>query len=476
MVIIYLIFIILLSIFNYQNVGYYIKNKSYKNGIFHAIDKYNIKKIDHILENNSKAINDIESIGISPIIYCLLKNRLDLIYKLLEYEPDLELENKNQCNIYKLKIKSKVKSKNEDIEAILYYKKRTQNSEYGFTILNYIILYDQENLYDNIKYNLNLLKINKKKQSYLIFACINNKKNFVEKIIKDIPRDCLNKYINLQDNNGLTALHWASKLNLNDIVQILLDNNADINIEDNNKEIALFNAIRSCDISLVEKFMLYKFKFNINHTNKYNNSLLILAAKKNLFNIVKLLIDNNININIVNNRGKNALSYAIKNNDFQIFKILVENGIRYNNSNNFCKNKLKNDLYKRIIFLSILLNRIFESICTIEKSLNSFDILNAIENYVYYESMLINYYIISDINFLLFILNNYDSYIHYKYLNSKLLKQFINSLKNNNLVSDLINKDKNLKTCLDNFYFKLIDDLEKAKPVFNNSNSDIYIL
>lgn len=39
--------------------------------------------------------------------------------------------------------------------------------------------------------------------------------------------------VNDQDNNGQTALNWATRLGHDQVAKILIDNNADLNFQDN---------------------------------------------------------------------------------------------------------------------------------------------------------------------------------------------------------------------------------------------------
>jgi hypothetical protein len=68
----------------------------------------------------------------------------------------------------------------------------------------------------------------------------------------------------------------------------------------------------------------------------------MIACKRRYYNIVKLLVKNNININLVDNLGDNALMYAVKDKDYKnikdkeiinIIKLLIDSGININNTN-----------------------------------------------------------------------------------------------------------------------------------------------
>lgn len=91
--------------------------------------------------------------------------------------------------------------------------------------------------------------------------------------------------MNLQDKYGRTSLMYASRntrcIGSENEVEILLQNNADVNIQDMNGWTALMHAIET----------------KIYSTDR----------------TVKLLLDYNANVNLVNNDGDNALILCLRN-------------------------------------------------------------------------------------------------------------------------------------------------------------------
>jgi ankyrin repeat protein len=116
-----------------------------------------------------------------------------------------------------------------------------------------------------------------------------------------------NHNINTIFRNGYTALHMVISKNNFELIQLLLDKGANINIRDSNGNTPLNIA---CSLSIVK------------------------------VNIIKLLIDRyvveDININIPNNDGDTALSLACKNHNIIIIDYLLKNGAidSINNQNN----------------------------------------------------------------------------------------------------------------------------------------------
>ena len=63
---------------------------------------------------------------------------------------------------------------------------------------------------------------------------------------------------------------------------------------------------------------------NINLQDKDGFSALMIATDKGYLEIVKFLLENGANINLQDNNGNSALSIAIGNNDSKIKRILEE--------------------------------------------------------------------------------------------------------------------------------------------------------
>ena len=107
-------------------------------------------------------------------------------------------------------------------------------------------------------------------------------------VIKYFP-----EYINLQDNESYNALILASVTDKIDLVQLLIDNNANLDVQDN-------------------------FGYNaLHHAVRYNN-----------FNVVKLLVNNGINLNTKTLTGETALDFAIFEEHNNIEQFLRNNNAK----------------------------------------------------------------------------------------------------------------------------------------------------
>ncbi|CAD6227550.1 GSCOCG00001233001-RA-CDS [Cotesia congregata] len=114
-----------------------------------------------------------------------------------------------------------------------------------------------------------------------------------------------------KNNTNCTALHLAVSKGNKKIVELLLKNNADINIEAN-----------CLDSNEDPKYSVAKEYFN-------RTPLLLAVAQENK-EIVELLIKNNADINLKTSTGESALGLALKSNNKELIEILLTAGVDIN--------------------------------------------------------------------------------------------------------------------------------------------------
>ncbi|XP_051157878.1 ankyrin-3-like [Leptopilina boulardi] len=143
--------------------------------------------------------------------------------------------------------------------------------------------------------------------------------------------------VNTSNNEGYTPLHFAVMKNYIDIAQLLLDNGADIDIQNNINRKPFYYSKDPCMSSL---YSLYKIKIYLNNggniEDKDNNcyTLLHLAIKYNLKDVVLFLLDKESNINAVSKLGETPLHLAAKERNKEITLLLLEKGLNVNATTN----------------------------------------------------------------------------------------------------------------------------------------------
>ncbi|KAG6861364.1 hypothetical protein C0995_001097 [Termitomyces sp. Mi166 len=162
--------------------------------------------------------------------------------------------------------------------------------------------------------------------------------------------------INAMDYSSYTALHYAVKEGLTDIVELFLEHHANVNIEcsesillsavkSNNFDMTKFIIGKGADVNVkasnektplhvaVESGNLDIVKFLLDkgadiHSNKapYEDNPLYSAAKCGYFDIVKLLIDRGADIYAKSSDGRIPLHSAVEGGNLEIARLLLEKG------------------------------------------------------------------------------------------------------------------------------------------------------
>ena len=129
-----------------------------------------------------------------------------------------------------------------------------------------------------------------------------------------------------------TALHVAiSKADLN-MMRLLLNAKADVNIRGDYRQTSLQLAVNKKHLAMVN--LLLKYRPSINVLDQSDNSALHNAVLSRNLPIVKRLLQAGAQPNTVNNQGETPLTDALSRRKAQIAKQLVEKGAKVNVLNN----------------------------------------------------------------------------------------------------------------------------------------------
>ena len=127
----------------------------------------------------------------------------------------------------------------------------------------------------------------------------------------------------------------ASNKGYTETLNLLIDNGADVELQDDNKMTALMIASNSGHIEIVK--MLIKKGVNINYLDKYGRTALsIVSCDNGHIEIAKILIEAgadvninfNPNVNIQNRNGKTALYWAKQYSNTEIVEMLKNAGAK----------------------------------------------------------------------------------------------------------------------------------------------------
>ncbi|XP_019858348.1 PREDICTED: uncharacterized protein LOC109586591 [Amphimedon queenslandica] len=127
--------------------------------------------------------------------------------------------------------------------------------------------------------------------------------------------------INIQDNDGWTALMLASSNGHYQVVELLLSKDPDINIQNNEGVTALMDTSYNGHYEVVE--LLLSKDPDINIQNNEGVTALMFASENGHHQVVKLLLSKDPDINIQDNHGLTALMLASHNGHHQVVELLL---------------------------------------------------------------------------------------------------------------------------------------------------------
>ncbi|CDK31056.1 ankyrin repeat domain-containing protein [Candidatus Babela massiliensis] len=128
--------------------------------------------------------------------------------------------------------------------------------------------------------------------------------------------------INLRNEEGISALMWATYRDYQNIVELLINSGTDVNIQDKYGNTALIAASSFGHKEMVE--LLIQAGANIDIQNKYDKTALMHAIIQNHKDIAEFLILSGANIDIQEKGGKTALMLAISFGHKAIVELLIQ--------------------------------------------------------------------------------------------------------------------------------------------------------
>lgn len=144
--------------------------------------------------------------------------------------------------------------------------------------------------------------------------------------------------INISDKKGITPLHLVSFKGQDEYMSILIHNNCDINKKDNLGRIPLNYAIMEGQLN--SAYLLLEAGADICSIDNDKNSLLhyAVSSKGNALLFSIMLIDRKINLNLQNNDGDTPIMLIAKNNpkeNVRLLKKLINSGAHVDNIINY---------------------------------------------------------------------------------------------------------------------------------------------
>lgn len=134
---------------------------------------------------------------------------------------------------------------------------------------------------------------------------------------------------NIQDKWGTTLLFCASEYGHENLVALLLEKGADINLPTNTGITPLMATAISGRTEMLKSLIEKNAK--INTVDRFGKTALMYGARpKNSDKVLAILLDNGVDINSVDNLGKSALFWAVQDNNDKSINFLISKGINVN--------------------------------------------------------------------------------------------------------------------------------------------------
>lgn len=155
---------------------------------------------------------------------------------------------------------------------------------------------------------------------------MNNRSNDEQVSVKEKIQSIINngQYINQQDDQGCTPLHWAAYIGDINLVHLLIEIGANLNIQDFQGYTPLMNSIINKKTNLA--IFLIEKGTDLNLQDHEGFTALMISSSIGDFNIASSIINNKANLDIKNSKGNVALHSAAGNGKIEIVKLLLKKG------------------------------------------------------------------------------------------------------------------------------------------------------
>ncbi len=132
--------------------------------------------------------------------------------------------------------------------------------------------------------------------------------------------------LDIEGNQGLIGLLYASKHNNVDVVKLLIESGVDVNRKSSNKGTLLMLLSATERFDIMRLFIKAGADVNFREEDGYGTTPLMLAASNGILENVKLLLEAGADVNVKNNDGETALMIATRNGYKNVIEYLKANG------------------------------------------------------------------------------------------------------------------------------------------------------
>lgn len=131
--------------------------------------------------------------------------------------------------------------------------------------------------------------------------------------------------VDFTDCFGRTSLHYAASKGFQNIVLLLINHNAKVNVLDNDKNTPLHLACSNGQESCIKAMLFSSGEVELNIGNFFGDTPLHLATKWGYFDIVKILLENGASVIVKNKRNQLALNLVP---NYYVLKLFQRYGVQ----------------------------------------------------------------------------------------------------------------------------------------------------
>ena len=128
--------------------------------------------------------------------------------------------------------------------------------------------------------------------------------------------------VNLQDKDGWSALMDAAMLGHTDTVKVLVENKADLNLQDKDGWSALMDAARHGHTDMVK--LLVENKADVNMATTSGHTPLLVAAERGYRKMAEVLVEHGADVNAQDLAGKTPLMLAAQKGNKEMVDWLID--------------------------------------------------------------------------------------------------------------------------------------------------------
>ncbi|CAF0763436.1 unnamed protein product [Didymodactylos carnosus] len=173
------------------------------------------------------------------------------------------------------------------------------------------------------KAKLNLADSDQRTPLVKAVLCVNQNPTLNCAIIAAIISGGGDQFINTVDINGKNALHYAVETNRTDLVELFRrQEGCDINFQDRNSQTPLHLAIRNQNLQIIDQLLEADANPDIQDQN--GQTPLMFATSLNNIEIVKKLLNAEANTQLLDNQQMSAMDIAKKHRDDNCAQLIIE--------------------------------------------------------------------------------------------------------------------------------------------------------